>query len=147
MSDEEQLSPAMQDYLEAIYNLQRDQQVARVKGIAVRLKVKMPSVSNALDALKERKLVSHEKYGYVTLTSDGLAKAKRIYQRHQALTRFLCEILQLDERQADDEACQLEHALSAETLKRLLALIDSMQRCPLGESTGRAASPAPGKKV
>ncbi len=129
------LTESMEDYLEAIYQLQREREVARVKDIAVRLKVKMPSVSNALIALKQRNLVEHEKYGYVTLTREGLARAEHVYQRHQAMTRFLSDILQLDEDQAEAEACELEHALRAETLHRLVAFIDFIERCPRGGAT------------
>lgn len=127
-----ELTESMEDYLEAIYRLQREREVARVKDIAARLRVKMPSVSNALAALKQRNLVEHEKYGYVTLTQEGLARAEQVYRRHQALTRFLSDILQLDEDQAEAEACELEHALSGETLSRLIALIDFIKRCPRG---------------
>jgi len=132
MTNTAQLTAAMEDYLEAIYHLQHEERVARVKDIARRLNVQMPSVSRALDALAQRKLVRHEKYGYVTLTRDGLAKAEQVYLRHQALARFLSDILQVDEKQAEAEACELEHALSAETLKRLIGLIDFVKRCPRG---------------
>lgn len=135
MSNGAELTAAMEDYLEAIYRLQREREVARVKDIAAHLKVKMPSVSNALDALKERKLIRHEKYGYVTLTSEGLASAEAVYRRHQALTRFLADILQLDEKRAEAEACEMEHAVSAETLRRLLALVEFLKRCPRGGDT------------
>lgn len=126
------LTPAMQDYLEAIYHLQREKRVARVKEIAKRLKVKLPSVSGALKSLKSKKLVHHEEYGYVTLTAEGLRLAEQVARRHEAVRRFLTTILQIDGEQADDEACGLEHAVGAETLKRLLCLIEFVENCPRG---------------
>ena len=124
------LTPAMQDYLEAIYHLQREKRVARVKDIAERLDVRLPSVSGALKALKAKKLVHHEDYGYVTLTPEGLRLADGISQRHETVRRFLTAILQVDEEQAEVEACRLEHAVTAETLKRLVCLIEFVENCP-----------------
>ena len=132
MSDAPPLTEAMEDYLEAIYDLRDEQEQARVKDIAERLGVTMPSVSNALKALKDRDLIGHEKYGGVTLTDEGRITAESVHRRHQAVTCFLRDILQLDEQVADAEACRLEHAVSAETLRRLLALIDFVRRCPRG---------------
>ncbi|MFQ5808557.1 MAG: metal-dependent transcriptional regulator [Armatimonadota bacterium] len=126
------LTPAMQDYLEAIYHLQNEKQVARVKEIAKRLRVKLPSVSGALKSLRAKELVHHEDYGYVTLTAEGRRLADEISQRHEAVRRFLISILQIDATQAEIEACHLEHAVSARTLQRLLRLIEFVANCPRG---------------
>jgi len=126
------VTPAMQDYLEAIYHLQREKRVARVKDIANRLQVKLPSVSGALKSLKSKRLVHHEDYGYVTLTRQGLEVAEEVSRRHRAVRRFLTRILQIDREQAEAEACRLEHAVGAETLKRLLCLIEFVETCPRG---------------
>ena len=127
-----ELTEAMEDYLEAIYHLQWEQEEVRVKDIAEQLGVTMPSVSSALAWLTERDLVRHEKYGAVTLTDEGREYAQLVHRRHQAMTRFLRDILQLDPDAADAEACRLEHALSSETVRRLLALVDFITRCPRG---------------
>jgi len=54
------LSSQMEDYLEAIYHLCRDEGVARVKAIADRLEVTNPSVVGAIRKLKDRNLVIQE---------------------------------------------------------------------------------------
>ncbi len=51
----------MEDYLETILLLERANKVARVKEIAERMSVQMPSVTAALKALKTRGLVEYEK--------------------------------------------------------------------------------------
>lgn len=132
MSDATELSESLEDYLEAIYHLRDEQGQTRVKEIAERMGVTMPSVSGAINALKERGLIGHEKYGAVSLTDDGLQWAQFVDRRHQTLTAFLRDILQLDEESADAEACRLEHAVSPETLRRLLAMVDFVLRCPRG---------------
>ena len=126
------LTESLEDYLEAIYQLRRENEVVRVKDIADYVGVKMPSVSAAVGTLKNRGLISHEKYGAVTLTREGREMAEFLCRRHYALTAFLRDILGLDEEQADREACGIEHALGQETLRRLLALIDFIERCPRG---------------
>jgi DtxR family Mn-dependent transcriptional regulator len=132
MAVAETLTESLEDYLEAIYQLQRTSESVRVKEIADFVGVKMPSVSSALSALKERELVEHERYGEVTLTEEGRETAEFLCRRHFALTTFLRDILGLDDEQAEAEACGIEHALSAETLRRLLMLIDFIERCPRG---------------
>jgi DtxR family Mn-dependent transcriptional regulator len=124
------LSSTMEDYLEAIHDLERRDTRARVKDIAGALQVKMPSVSSALKKLKASNLIRHEKYGDVQLTADGRRVAEQIHRRHVTLTTFLTEILQLSPEEAEEEACQLEHGLSRKTLHRLICLLDFIERCP-----------------
>lgn len=126
------LTESLEDYLEAIYQLEREHEDVRVKEIADRAGVKMPSVSAALQTLKEHGLVTHERYGAVSLTEGGRKTAEFLSRRHYALTAFLRDILSIEPERAEREACGIEHALSAETLRRLLALIDFMERCPRG---------------
>jgi DtxR family Mn-dependent transcriptional regulator len=122
------LSATMEDYLEAIYQLQEQQQVARVRDIARLLGVKMPSVSGALKTLAARELIQHEKYGYATLTPQGRELAEQVHRRHHAIVELLRRVMLLAPEQAEDEACRLEHALSAESLERLLLLTQFMQQ-------------------
>ncbi len=127
-----QLSATQEDYLEAIYRLEMQRGAVRVKDIANLLKVKMPSVTSALQTLSEQNVVTHEKYEAIEFTPSGRKLAKEIYRTHQGLREFLADILQLDPKVAEQQACQMEHALSPEALRRLLVLIDFIKRCPRG---------------
>ena len=127
-----ELSATMEDYLEAMYRLELDDRPVRVKEIADLLEVTMPSVSSALQTLEERKLIDHQKYRAIEFTAAGRKLAQEIYRRHQGLRQFFVEILQLDVETAEEQACKMEHALNAETLKRLLALIEFIKHCPRG---------------
>ncbi len=121
------LSASMEDYLEAIYQLQAAHQVARVRDIARLLGVKMPTVSGALKALAARQLVDHEAYGYATLTDEGRELAEQVHHRHTAIVELLERVMQLPAEQAEDEACKLEHALSAAALERMRLLTSFVQ--------------------
>jgi len=124
------LTSVMEDYLETIFNLEIDKKVVRVKDIAGRLKVKMPSVTSMLKTLSERGLVNYEKYEYVFLTDAGIAIGKEINRRHAILFKFLTDILHVDPAKAGDEACKMEHVLSPDTMDRLMSLMAIMLECP-----------------
>ncbi|MFW6161376.1 MAG: metal-dependent transcriptional regulator [Planctomycetota bacterium] len=124
MAAAQTLSASLEDYLEAIFLLVRDQRVARVKDIAERLGVQMPSVTCALRGLCERGLVEHDPYSYATLTPRGERIARELFHRHQVLTAFLSDYLGLEPQTAERNACQLEHAIEPVVLERLVAFIE-----------------------
>jgi len=124
------LTSAMEDYLEAIFNLGKEKRVVRVKDIAKRLKVKMPTVTSMLKVLSKRELIDYEKYEYLELTEKGVAVGREIHRRHHILQGFLTDILNVDFKKADEEACKMEHAVSASTLDRFIEFMEFVQFCP-----------------
>jgi DtxR family Mn-dependent transcriptional regulator len=129
------LTPVMEDYLEAIFDLNKEKRVVRVKDIAKKMNVKMPTVSSMLKTLNERELVNYEKYEYVEMTPKGAKVGKEMRRRHGVLLKFLTEILKIDFDIANGEACKMEHALGLETLDSLTDFMEFIQACPrTGES-------------
>ena len=128
------LSSAMEDYLEAIYQLEKERRIARVRDIARRLGVKMSSVSSALKSLNSRGLISYDPHQYITLTERGIAKAKEIVRRHEVLKRFLSNVLQLEDDAAEDNACSMEHQLDPEVIDRLVGLAQFVETCPVDQT-------------
>jgi DtxR family Mn-dependent transcriptional regulator len=125
----------MEDYLEAIFDLDKEKRVVRVKDIAKKMNVKMPTVSSMLKTLNERGLVNYEKYEYVEMTRNGAKVGKEMRRRHGILLKFLTEILKIDFDVANEEACKMEHALGLETLASLTDFMAFIQACPrTGES-------------
>jgi DtxR family transcriptional regulator, Mn-dependent transcriptional regulator len=124
------LSSQMEDYLEAIYRLCRDEGVARIKAIADRLEVTTPSVVGAIRKLKDRNLVIQEPYGYVRLTMEGEEIGGAISHNHEVLSDFLKDILGLDHETASVDACKIEHAVSPETVRRLRAVAEFIKQGP-----------------
>jgi DtxR family transcriptional regulator, Mn-dependent transcriptional regulator len=129
------LTPAMEDYLEAIFNLDKEKRVVRVRDIAKKLDVRMPTVTSMLKTLRKRKLVDYEKYEYLELTDKGKAVGREIHRRHCVLSSFLTDILNIDAKIADKEACMMEHAVSASTLDKLVAFMEFVQACPRAGAT------------
>lgn len=127
---EKPLTSVMEDYLEAIFDLGKEKKVVRVKDIAARLAVKMPTVTSMLKTLRSRGLVDYEKYEYVELTRSGTRIGREMRRRHEVLYRFLTDILRIDEKTADEEACRMEHALSKKSLESLTDFMAFIQACP-----------------
>ena len=113
------LSSTMEDYLETILALKQDNGFARIGKIAGKLNVKSSSVNSAIKYLSDQKLVVHEKYGYVGLTKEGEKAACDVKSKHDILFRFLTEFLMLDPKEAEKEACCIEHSISKKTFERL----------------------------
>jgi len=123
------LTPAHEDYLEAIYEL-GDKGTATVRSVdlAAKLDVSKASVNKALTNLKKAGLVEQPYYGGITLTSKGHLYASSIQERHQVLFQFLVDVLGVEPLIADEEACMLEHAISDDTLKRWVDHLRSLDR-------------------
>jgi len=117
------LSASLEDYLEAIYNLTGESQVARSKDIAGVLGVSRASVTGALRALKQKGLAHYKPYDYVTLTEGGRQAAAAVAQRHSVLASFFTEVLGVDADTAQRAACRAEHSLGPKLVGRLLSFI------------------------
>jgi len=126
------LSANLEDYLEAIYHLEKENKVARAKDIAEQLGVSRASVTGALKTLSERKLINYNPYSFITLTDRGLVIAEEIIERHDTLKDFFEHFLLLDPRQADDNACRVEHAMDAPAMDRLINFLEFVRQCPRG---------------
>lgn len=130
MTKKVSLSASMEDYLETIWLLERRVAVVRVRDIAKARAVALPSVNNALKNLSKSHLVKHDRYEFVELTSRGNLAAQKIHGRHLILSRFLQEVLGVDKKTAEEDACKIEHSFSPESLERLIKFMDSVQSWP-----------------
>ena len=121
MNDSE-LTPSLEDYLEAILRLERKNRVARVKDIAQLLDVQMPSVTGALKNLRSKELVNYEKNSFISLTDKGLEIARTVEGKHDLLAEFLSKILLVPREKAQAEACEIEHVVGPSTSQRIKKL-------------------------
>ena len=119
------ISPSLEDYLEAVLELAGDDDGARTTDVAARLGVSKASVNQAMGLLVNRGLIIRERYGPVYLTEDGRDAAQAVCRRHRAIKSFLISVLGVDESVAEEDACQIEHVVSKETME---GLIDFMER-------------------
>lgn len=120
------LSSSLEDYLEAILELQNLNRVARVKDIANLLNVKRSSVTIALRALAERKFVNYSPYSVITLTDRGEEIAKIITNRHTLLKSFFIDVLSIPEDTSEEVACKMEHGMNQIVFKKLQSFMTFM---------------------
>lgn len=113
------LSQSQEDYLETIYTELQKKGVAKVTDIANILNVKKASVTGALNTLCEKGLVNYAPYSSITLTKDGEEAAKKILLRHEVMTNFLINILDMNTEDSAENACRLEHVMSEEMFERI----------------------------
>jgi len=112
-----------EQYIETIDSVQRDKGYAKVKDVATVLDVGLPTVTEMFGKLDEAGLINYQKWSGVTLTDEGQAMADTLRRKHETLREFLT-ILGVPEDVADDDACVMEHNVSAETLDRLTTFVE-----------------------
>ena len=111
-----------EDYLEAMLMLQGEKGYIRSIDVAEKLGVTKPSVSYATKRLRENGYIIMDPDGLITLTETGLEIADRMFTRHRFLTEFLLR-LGVSEATAREDACKIEHDLSAETFEAICRLV------------------------
>lgn len=119
------VSSSLQDYLEAVLNLAEKNAAVRITDLADALQITKPSVTEAVQALVTMGLLKHQSYGPVELTAEGKRQALEIRHRHCMLKRFLTEVLEVPPAIAEKEACLMEHAVSPETISRLVHFLEN----------------------
>jgi len=125
-----ELTSSQEDYLEVIYHIVAEKQAARAKDIVREMGVKASSVTGALRLLSDKGLVRYEPYDVITLTPEGKRMAEEVVRRHEVLQDFFARILSIDPKEAEDAACQMEHALPAPVLDRSILFVHFLDLCP-----------------
>lgn len=129
------LSPAVEDYLKAIYKLEVEhptEEGATTSAIARTMKVSAASVTNMLKRLAEMKLVNYASYKGVTLTEAGMKVALEIIRHHRLLELYLHEIMGYSWDKVHDEAEYLEHHISEEFEDKIAAMLGDPTHDPHG---------------
>lgn len=130
------LTPAMEDYVEAIFALTLRKGTASVSDIAAARGVRVPTASEAVAQLQRKGLVTHQQYGDVELTEVGREVATRLRDRRQLLSSLFCDVLALPRDLAEAEACRLEHQLTQESVEKIRGFVNRHgRRVPLSERT------------
>ena len=113
-----EIHESAEDYLEAILRLSQENPEVRSVDIASMLSVSKPSVSHAMKLLRENGYIAMDRYGTITLLDSGREIAERIYERHKILSE-LFEDMGVSPEVAMEDACKVEHDLSAETFEKI----------------------------
>lgn len=120
------LTSAMEDYLEAVFMLQKQNGYVRCVDVAERLGVKKPSVSRAVRELSQSGHLVKNADGTLSLTETGFQLAEQIYEKHCFFTEQLIAA-GVDPKIAEQDACGIEHAVSSESFQKLKKAFDNGQ--------------------
>ena len=112
-----------EDYLEMILMLSEQKGYVRSVDIATALSVSKPSVSVAMKRLRQDSYISMDSDNFITLTDSGMEIARRVYDRHKALTQILIRI-GVSPETAQRDACKVEHDISPETYEAIVRLLE-----------------------
>ena len=129
-----QIRESAENYLETILVLQKRHGHVRSIDIANELSFSKPSVSVAMKNLRLNGLIEIDEDGIITLQEAGRDIAERIYERHTLLTQWL-EQLGVRPEIAAEDACRMEHVISAETFAALKAHAAMQGRSAAEEGT------------
>ncbi len=130
MSNNEKLSPNIEEYLEAIYKISQREGSVKTSRISKDLGITPASVSEMLKRLDKMDYVKYSQYKGAKLTDKGLKIAKNITRKHRLLERFLHDILKLKDHFLHDQACEMEHALSDDAERALCQVLEHPDKCP-----------------
>ncbi len=125
-------TPAIQDYLAAIYDLGSGDKPVIGARLARHLHLSAPSITEATRRMQKDGYIRMDGRKEIRLTSKGLGIAEIMARRHRLLERWLTDVLGLDWAKAHDEAHRLEHALSPVVEERLAQLLGMPSTCPHG---------------
>ena len=129
------LTASQEDYLEAIFHISEEKMAARAKDISQYLDVRASSVTTALRNLGKMELINYAPYDLITLTKKGQRVAKEIVKKHNALERFLVNVLGVAFEEANDAACKMEHSIPKDIVERLIKYSEYVETCPKGGIT------------
>jgi len=128
------LTQSTEEYLEAVFKLQRGDAPVTVKRLADELGVAPPSVSEMLGRLRAAGLVEPHSDAGITLSPEGEQQGATLVRRHRLSERFLVDYLDMPWDAVHDEACKLEHVLSPEVEARLAEQLGNPRTCPHGHA-------------
>lgn len=112
------VNESSENYLETILILSQKLPVVRSVDISNELGFKKSSVSVAMKNLREKKYITVTDAGFIYLTDEGKKIASVIYERHEFISKWLIS-LGVDEQVATEDACRIEHVISAESFSAI----------------------------
>ena len=114
-----EISSSLEDYIEAVYSIYTKDNKVKAIDVARRLNVSRASVTEALQKLEQFGLINYGHYGTISVTEEGVKKAKEVIKKHETLSEFFENILGVEHSLAEETACKIEHVNDNRILKKL----------------------------
>ncbi len=116
-------SDEREDYLINILRLAGEHGTVKTTELAKFMDVTPASVTGMLKVLYREGLVDYQRYQGVSLTEAGLQKAKDLRRKHHIMERFLTDVLEIDHKDAHDQACAVEHSISDDAANKMCRMM------------------------
>jgi DtxR family transcriptional regulator, Mn-dependent transcriptional regulator len=139
-TDKTKVPQAIEDYLVAIYVLEREGLMVISARVAEHVGVSPVTMHEMVRRLMQSGYVTIDRKKQLRLTPDGQQVAESVYRRHTLAERLMTDVLGLDWAQAHREAHRFEHVITPLIEERLVELLNNPQTCPHG-------NPIPGVRV
>jgi DtxR family Mn-dependent transcriptional regulator len=125
-------TPTIEDYLGVIYTMERDREPVIGARLAEWMEVSPPTVTATVKRMIRDGWVTANDRREIELTPAGRKAAASVVRRHMLTELLLARVLEVPWSQVHQEADQMEHTISGETMQRLLDRLDDPQTCPHG---------------
>jgi len=120
----------IEDYVELVYDLQKNKEKVHTNDIANYFEVKPSTVTEIFQKLAKEEYINYEKYGGVTLTKKGRKIAKETKEKHNKLKEFLM-LFGVDKKIAEKDACEMEHILHEKTMNAVIKFVEVVNQCKM----------------
>ncbi len=127
------IQESAENYLETILMISEKKPQVRSIDIVNELDFSKPSVSIAMKNLRENGYILMDKDGFITLTGAGRKIAETMYERHKLLSQWLID-LGVNEKTAVQDACRMEHVISAESFEAIKRCAHSYLQAGSGQT-------------
>ena len=134
-------STSEENYIKAIFHLQRGETAVTTNELARELQTRPASVTDMMKKLKVKKLLHYQPYQGFRLSSEGTKVALGIIRRHRLWEYFLAEKLQFSWDEVHEVAEDLEHVSN----KKLIDKLDEFLGFPRFDPHGDPIPDANGK--
>lgn len=125
---------AEENYLKTIFHLEHALQAAiSTNAIAEQMETKPSSVTDMIQKLADKKLLTYKRYKGVQLTAEGKKVAAYVIRKHRLWEVFLVEKLNFHWDEVHEIAEQLEHVQSEKLIVQLDKFLGSPDFDPHGD--------------
>ncbi len=131
--NEKKLSESLEKYLLAIYDISKNNPDIIVKDVANYLGIGGASTATAIRTLAEKEYINYVPYGTITLTSKGLKAVQIKIYRHNTISNFLNQVLEIDLDSSDKNANAIEYSMTEDVLTKFVHFLDFMGKCSCKE--------------
>lgn len=125
-------TPTVEDYLGVIYTLERDGEQVIGARLAEWLEVSPPTVTATVRRMIRDGWVSVDERKEIHLTQPGKQAAASVLRRHMLSELLLARMLGVPWSQVHQEADEMEHTISSDTVARMLERLEDPKTCPHG---------------